>query len=229
MSELHSAARRAVRPFPGLLDQIETVAFRTAEPRPANSEPFRMLCTRLNHLKELNGLRTIAISSPGAGEGKSFIAAHLALAQAELKDNLTVVCDFDFRRPVLHDMFGIPRTPGLADYLQNSVELHEVIKRIGLTNLYVIPAGCRHVNPLELLTLPRAKQMLEELPAAFDWIILDTPPLLSAADGNLLSTYSDGTLLVVRTAATELNSIPLAIRSLSENNIVGIVVNGQIR
>ena len=229
MSELHTAARRVAQPFPGLLDQVRVVPFRVAGPGPGRSEEFRMLCARLNHLQDMKGLRTMVVSSPGAGEGKSFVAAHLALAEAELKDHVTLLCDFDFRHPVLHDVFGIQRTPGLADYLQNSADLNQIVKRIGDSNLYVMPAGSQHPNPVELLTLPHARRLLEELSGTFNWIILDTAPLLEAADANLLSTYADGTLLVVRTATTELKSIPVAIRSLSRDNVVGVVVNGSFR
>jgi capsular exopolysaccharide synthesis family protein len=226
MSELHTAARRAIEPAPGLLEQVASVPFRTADSLSSAGEEFRMLSTRLNHIQGLKGIQTITVSSPATGEGKSFVAANLALAEAQLKDNLTLLCDFDFRHATLHELFGVERMPGLTDYLQNRAELHQAMRRIGDTNLYVMPAGSQVVNPLELLTLKKVKQTLDQLAGTFSWVILDSPPLLSAADGNLLSTLSDGTLLVVRMGATSLKSIPLAIQSLCHNNVLGVVVNG---
>ena len=188
-----------------------------------------MLSTRLNHIQSLKAIHTITVSSPAAGEGKSFVAANLALAEAQLKDNLTLLCDCDFRHATLHETLGIERAPGLTDYLQNRAELHEAMRRLGDTNLYVLPAGSEVVNPLELLTLKTVKRTLDRLAETFGWVILDSPPLLSAADGNLLSTLSDGTVLVVRIGATALKSIPLAIQSLCHNNVLGVVVNNAAR
>jgi len=229
MSELHTAARRAIEPEPGLPEQVASVPFRAPDLAMGVGEEFRMLSTRLNHIQGLKALHTVTVSSPAAGEGKSFVAANLALAESQLKDNLTLLCDFDFRRATLHEVFGIDRSPGLTDYLQNQVELHQAMRRIGDTNLYVMPAGAEVVNPLELLTLKKVKQTLDQLADTFAWVILDSPPLLSAADGNLLSTLSDGTILVVRMGTTEMKSIPLAIQSLCHNNILGVVVNGSVR
>jgi len=226
MSELHTAARRAIEREPGLLEQVASVPLRASDLLSGGAEEFRTLRTRLNHLQGPKALHTITVSSPAPGEGKSFVAANLALAEAQLKDNLTLLCDFDFRHATLHELFGIERTPGLTDYLQNRAELHQAMGRIGGTNLYVMPAGSQVANPLELLTLKEVKQTLDQLADTFAWVILDSPPLLSAADGNLLSTFSDGTLLVVRMGVTALKSIPLAIQSLCHNNVLGVVVNG---
>jgi protein-tyrosine kinase len=226
MSERHTAARRAIEREAGLLEQVASVPSRPADSLFSGGEEFRMLSTRLNHIQGLKDIQTITVSSAALGEGKSYVAANLALAEAQLKDNLTLLCDFDFRHATLHDVFGIERAPGLTDYLQNRVELHQAMRRIGSSNLYVMPAGSEVVNPLELLTLKKVKETLDQLADIFAWVILDSPPLLSAADGNLLSTLSDGTLLVVRIGATELKSIPLAIQSLCHNNVLGVVVNG---
>ena len=90
----------------------------------------------------------------------------------------------------------------------------------------MMPAGAEVTNPLELLTLKKVKQTLDQLRDVFSWVILDSPPLLAAADGNLLSTLSDGTILVVRIGSTALHAIPSAVRSLCHNNVLGVVVNG---
>jgi Mrp family chromosome partitioning ATPase len=119
----------------------------------------------------------------------------------------------------------MPRSPGATDYLQGKAQLHEVIRRIEGTNLYIMPAGEAVLNPLELLNLAEVKTMLDRLPSVFNWVILDSPPLLFAADANLLSTLVHGLVLVVRLGSTTIEVVTRAIGSLCQNNILGIVVN----
>ena len=148
------------------------------------------------------------------------------MAEAHLSGNTTLLADFDFRRPIIHTLFGIDRSPGITDYLMGKAPLHKVIKRVAGTNLYIMPAGEAVMNPLELLNLREVKQLLDQLPELFNWIILDTPPLLFAADANLLSTMADGTILVVKIGSTTFDNVTRAMQSLCENNVLGIVANG---
>jgi len=198
-------------------------------PQEAPTEEFRTLRTRLNHMQSLQPIHTAVVTSPSPAEGKSFAAANLALAESQLAGNLTLLCDFDFRRPIVHSLFQCERSPGITDYLQGKVQLHEAIRKVGDTNLYIMPAGEAVINPLELLNLKEVKQMLDRLPSTFNWVILDSPPLLFAADANLLSTLCHGTILVVRIGATTIDSITRAMQSLCQNNVLGIVVNGARR
>jgi receptor protein-tyrosine kinase len=200
-----------------------------SRPHEAPSEEFRTLRTRLNHLQGLQPIHSVVVTSPSPAEGKSMGAVNLALAEAQLANNLTVLCDFDFRRPIIHNMFQVDRSPGITDYLQGKAELHEVMKKVEGTNLYIMPAGEAVINPLELLNLPNVKTMLSRLEKHFNWVILDTPPLLFAADANLLSTLCDGTIIVVRLGVTTVDSITRAMQSLCENNVLGLVVNGARR
>jgi receptor protein-tyrosine kinase len=195
----------------------------------APSEEFRSLRTRMNHLQSLQPIRTVVVTSPSPAEGKSFTAANLAIAEAQLADNPTLLADFDFRRPVLHTYFNLNRTPGITDYLQERVTLREILKKIAGLNLYVLPAGEPVINPLELLNLARCKQLLEELARYFNWVILDTPPLLYASDANLLGTLCHGTLLVVRIGLTTIESVTRAVQTLCENNLLGVVANAARR
>ena len=222
----------------GLLEMVQTIPFHPSpdaliinplHPHNAPSEEFRSLRTRLNHMQSLQPIHTAVVTSPSPAEGKSFAAANLALAEAQLAGNFTLLCDFDFRRPIVHHLFQTDRSPGITEYLQGKVELHEAMRRIGDTNLFIMPAGEPVINPLELLNLKEVKELLDRLPSLFNWIILDSPPLLFAADANLLSTLCHGTILVVRIGATTIDSITRAMQSLSQNNVLGIVVNGARR
>ena len=222
----------------GLLEQIEEVPYRAAtdsllidisRPHEAPMEEFRTLRTRLNHMKSLQPIHSIVVTSPSPAEGKSLSAANLALAESHLAGNSTLLADFDFRRPIIHTMFGVDRSPGITDYLLGKVPLSKCIKKIAGTTLYVMPAGEAVINPLELLNLRDVKLLMDRLPSLFDWIILDSPPLLFAADANLLSTLCHGTLLVVRIGQTTIDSVTRAMQSLCNNNVLGIVVNGARR
>ncbi len=222
----------------GLLEKIQEVPFHplseshlidAARPHEVPSEEFRTLRTRLNHLQSLQPIHSIVVTSPSPAEGKSFTAVNLALAESHLAGNLTLLADFDFRRPIIHNMFQVDRSPGITDYLLGRAALHEIIKRIAGTNLYIMPAGEAVLNPLELLNLREVKHLFDKLPTVFNWVILDSPPLLFAADANLLSTMCHGTMLVVRIGTTTIDSVTRAMQSLCHNNVLGIAVNGARR
>jgi protein-tyrosine kinase len=222
----------------GLLQRIVEIPFEpladahlldASRPSEAPGEEFRSLRTRLNHLQTLSPIHTVVVTSPSPAEGKSFTAVNLALAEAQLNGNRTLLADFDFRRPIVHSMFQVDRSPGITEFLMGKVELHEIIKKVAGTNLYIMPAGEAVLNPLELLNLREVKVLFDQLPSLFNWVILDTPPLLFAADASLLATLCHGTILVVRIGTTTIDSVTRAMQSLCENNVLGIAVNGARR
>ncbi len=252
MSRVHDALRKAeqsaggegrskgsaARLLPGLEDLLSTIqevpyapaseffVIDPTKPRDAHSEEFRTLRTRLNHMQKLQPIHSVVITSSCPAEGKSFTAVNLALAEAQLTDNPTLLADFDFRRPVLHNVFQVDRSPGATDFLLGHAPLSAVIKRLAGTNLYLMPAGQTVLNPLEMLNLTETRTLIEQLPSVFNWVLLDSPPLLFAADANLLATISDGTVLVVRINVTTIDSVTRAMQSLCENNVLGVVANG---
>ncbi len=256
MSRVHDALRRSDRTgsgipgigsadaatdagsLHGLIDQIKEVPWDPAaeahvidiqKPAEFPAEEFRSLRTRLNHMQGLHPLHSLVVTSASPAEGKSFTAANLAVAESHLQGNYTLLADFDFRRPSVHNLFKIDRAPGLSEYLEGKASLGDIIKRIAGTNLFICPAGSAVMNPLELLNLKEVKILIERLPSLFNWVILDTPPLLFAADANLLSTYCDGTLMVVRLGQTTIDSLTRAIGGMNHNNVVGVVANAAKR
>lgn len=207
----------------------EALLVNPSMPREAPAEEFRSLRTRLNHLQTLQPLHTLVVTSASPAEGKSFTATNLAVTQAQLADKRVLLADFDFRRPTVEKTFQIPSTPGITDYLLGKAPLRDVIRRLGDTRLYVMTAGEMVQNPLELLNLKECRSLIEGIRSHFDWVIIDSPPLLFAADGNLLATMCDGTVLVVRIGTTTFDSVTRALQSLCENNVLGVVVNGARR
>jgi protein-tyrosine kinase len=194
-------------------------------PHEVPGEEFRSLRTRLNHMQSLQDLRTIVVTSASPAEGKTFTALNLALAQAQLESPVLMI-DLDLRRPVIHNMFQCERSPGFSDFMLAQKPLEDCIRRIEGSNLYFMPAGTQVKNPLELLNMRQVKYTIDTFRKVFNWIILDTPPLLFSADANLLATITDGTLIVVRIGSTTYDNVIRAMQSLCENNVLGIVANG---
>jgi len=220
---------------PDMLREVEAIPYQPApeshlldlsSSHETPAEEFRTLRTRLNHLQTLQPLHTVVVTSPSPAEGKTFSAVNLALAQAHLAENSVLLGDFDLRRPIVHNLFQIERSPGLADYLTGKCTFPQALRRIEGMNLYLLPAGTPVKNPLELLNMRQAKLLFEELPRIFHWAIFDTPPLLFSADANLLATMADGTILVVKIGSTTFDNVTRAMQSLCENNVLGIVANG---
>jgi receptor protein-tyrosine kinase len=195
-------------------------------PNEVPGEEFRSLRTRLNHLQTQQPLHSVVVTSASPAEGKTFTAVNLALAQAQLAENPILLADLDLRRPVIHHLFQTDRSPGFSDFLLDGIPLESVIRRIGNTNLYFLPAGTPVKNPLELLNLKQVRTSIESLSKVFNWVIVDTPPLLFSADANLLATLTDGVVMVVRIGATTYDNVIRAMQSLCENTVLGIVANG---
>ncbi len=198
-------------------------------PREAPAEEFRTLRTRLNHLQTVQSLRTLVVTSPSPAEGKSFTAANLAITQAQLSGKRVLLADFDLRRPNIDKIFQIDCAPGITDYLSGEAAIGDIMYKVAGMNLYLLTAGENVPNPLELLNLKECKNLIGQLHDYFDWVILDSPPLLFAADANLLASMCDGAIVVVRIGATTFDAVSRAIPSLSENNVLGVVVNGARR
>jgi receptor protein-tyrosine kinase len=216
------------------LARCKTIPFRPApeahlinpdEPHDGASEEFRSLRTRLNHMQAQQDLRVIVCTSASPAEGKTFTACNLALAQAQLEHPI-LLADLDLRRPVVHQQFQCERSPGFSDFLLGEKSLEECIRHVEGTNLYILPAGSAVRNPLELLNMRPVRYTLDSFRKVFNWVILETPPLLFSADANLLATITDGIILVVRIGSTTYDSVVRAIQTLCENNVLGIVANG---
>jgi protein-tyrosine kinase len=189
-------------------------------------EEFRTLRTRLNHLQTLQPLHTVVVTSPSPAEGRTFTAVNLAVAQSHLAETSVLLADLDLRRPMIHKLLQVERSPGLSDFLTGQCTFSQALRRVEGMNLYFLPAGSPVKNPLELLNMRQTKVLFEELPHVFNWSIFDTPPLLFPADANLLSNMADGTVLVVKFGSTTFDNVTRAMQLLCENNVLGIVANG---
>lgn len=194
-------------------------------PKSLAAEQYRALRTRLTLAEGANALRSVLITSPQKGEGKSITAANLALTMAQELQRRVVIVEADLRKPSLQHLFGLPAGPGLADFLSGAVELKDAMKFLPDHNLTVMPAGTTPMNPAELLGSTAMRRLLDQLRTRFDRVILDTPPVLPLADVAVLTPIVDGALLVVRAGYTPKPAIENALRAFDASRLIGIVLN----
>ena len=194
-------------------------------PKSLVAEQYRQLRTRLAHAENGHTLRTVIVTSPQKGEGKSLTSANLALTMAQELQRHVVIVEADLRKPSLEHLFGLPPGPGLAEFLIGAVELNDVMRFLPDHNLTVITAGTAPTNPAELLGSTAMRRLLDQLRTRFDRVILDTPPVLPLADVAVLAPMVDGALLVVRAGVTPKPAIENALRGFDSSRLIGIVLN----
>jgi len=194
-------------------------------PKSAAAEQYRQLRTRLAHAEGASNLRTVLITSPQKGEGKSVTAANLALTMAQELQRRVILVEADLRKPSLQNLFGLPPGPGLAEYLSGAVELKDVMRFLPDHNLTVIHAGSAPTNPAELLGSTAMRRLLDQLRTRYDRVLLDTPPVLPLADVAVLAPLVDGTLMVVRAGVTPKPAIENALRAFDSSRLLGVVLN----
>jgi non-specific protein-tyrosine kinase len=190
-------------------------------------EAYRLLRANLQFSAIDRPLHTLMVNSPGPGEGKSVTLANLAVVMAQ--SGLRVVAvDADLRRPVLHQVFGLPNSHGLSDaILQTNPPVGEHLQPTEVENLWLLASGPLPPNPAELLGSDRMAAVIEELQAQADMVLLDSPPVLVVADALILSNRVDGVLLVNdagRTRRSEARHAAEEFRRVRAN-LLGVVLN----
>jgi capsular exopolysaccharide synthesis family protein len=201
------------------------LVFSKAKDIPAGAEQFRTLRSRLYRIRETKPLNTLLISSSTPGEGKTFVSANLAQALVRQHGCRVLLIDADLRAPRLHQILGVPPGPGLAEYLQGGRSEFEVIQKGQEDELYFIQAGLHVTHPAELISNGGLKQLLARVSGLFDWIIMDSPPVLPVSDAVVVSTMCDGVIFVVRAGTTPAAVSLKASQQFQDANVVGVVLN----
>lgn len=196
-------------------------------PKSTRAEAFRGIRTSLYFSTHGSGHQVVQVTSPNAADGKSTVAANLAVSIAQ-SGKRTVLIDADFRRPRVHRLFGVHTDRGLATAINGDCTLDEAIQPSGVPGLWVVPCGPRPQNPAELLTAPRFQELLQEIRKKFDFVVIDTPPVLVVTDPCVVAPRVDGVILTLRLAR---NVRPAAERARDVfaslgANVLGVVING---
>jgi succinoglycan biosynthesis transport protein ExoP len=199
----------------------------TMDPMSAASEAIKTVRTSLLLAFPSAPPKSILITSSRAGEGKTFIATNLAIALTQL-DKRVVIIDADMRNPRVHRIWNAHNDTGLSIYLTSDVPVTSVMRPSSVNNLTFISSGPKTPRPAELLASERFSSMLEQLEKDFDFVILDSPPVLPVADSVILASRAKSVVMVVYGGATQRDVVRMAKRKLSASNpvIVGAIVNG---
>jgi len=193
------------------------------------AEQFRVLSIRLRDLQTQSSLKKILVTSSISGEGKSLVAANLAASLARGAQQKVLLLGGDLRCFALNRYFGCNSLVGLSEYLLGDSPYTNFLYQIGSLPLWFMPGGTSPCQVLQLLESDRLQGLLETLANTFDWVIIDSSPLLPLADANVWARMVDGTLLVVREGTTPKKLLQKAIDVLGKVPVVGVVVNDSKR
>jgi protein-tyrosine kinase len=193
--------------------------------RKYGAEEFRTLRSRLYQLRERQVLKKILVTSSLPKEGKSFVAANLAQVLVQQHGRRALLIDADLRAPGLHSVLGAKSVPGLSDYLSGTADELAILQRGPMENLFFVPAGTMASNPAELVTNGKLRGLLARFEPVFDWIIVDSPPVIPVSDASLMASWCDGVLLVARSHVTPSDLARKARHEFSENQLLGVILN----
>jgi capsular exopolysaccharide synthesis family protein len=219
-------------PFLGMVPMIVADKHAIANPLLNNGVPqnfaeaFKTIRTNVLFSSADEGTRSLVVTSAGPGEGKSLVASNLAVAMAQAGQRVLLV-DADMRRPRQHEIFGTEQEPGLSNLLAGNAKMVESVRKSTIPGLWLMHAGHIPPNPAELLGSKRYADFLSSLGQHFDWVIIDTPPVMVVADGSICANRATGVLFVVGADHTTRQAARAAIEQLSGANahLIGSVLN----
>jgi tyrosine-protein kinase Etk/Wzc len=196
------------------------------EPLSVVSESFKVLRTNIQFAGLDKPIKTIVVTSPIAGEGKTTAASNLAITMAQA-GNRTLLMGTDLRRPALHAVFGVHREPGITNYLAGMASLDQIIQKSGIDRLAIITCGAVPPNPSELLSAQKMKDFVALLKSKVDIILFDSPPLVPVIDAAVISSYADGVVLVVSAGVSKLDLLRHAREVLErvDARVLGVLLN----
>jgi capsular exopolysaccharide synthesis family protein len=196
------------------------------EPKGLGAEKFRALVTRLENLRCQKEIKSLQVTSSVVNEGKSLVAANLAITFAKHTRSKVLLLEGDMHRPSLAGLFGVGELKGLSDWwAAQSADIPQFLSRLNDMPLWFLSAGGSHEQPSHILQSTRFAEAFNRLVGLFDWIVVDSTPMLPVADANLWSRLVDGTLLVVREGVGSVKALEKGLASLDNLKLVGTVLN----
>jgi capsular exopolysaccharide synthesis family protein len=189
------------------------------------AEKFRFLAVRLRQLQQNRPLKKLLITSTIPEEGKSMVAANLACTLAKRREKRTLLLDGDLRRPTVGKQLGLGPVCGLSECLQDNAQLTASIYRLDALGFWVLPAGSAAQNPLELMQSGRLLPVMDQLTEWFDWIVIDSPPILPLADTTIWARLADGILLTTRQGKSEKKQLERGLEAIEKTKLLGAIIN----
>ena len=189
------------------------------------AEKFRFLGVRLRQIQQARPLKKLLITSTLSEEGKSTVSGNLATTLARRKQQKVLLLDGDMRRPSQAPTFGIGHLPGVSEWLQSGSKTVSNIYFLEELGFWFMPAGRPPENPLELMQSGKLSELLGQLSSWFDWVLIDSPPILPLADTSVWGRMADGVLLVVREGRTEKKQLQRGLATLDQSRLLGMVIN----
>ena len=203
----------------------EGTLFLSAQNQGLGTEDFRTLRSRLYLARQKQPLQTLLVTSTLPGEGKTFVAANLAQVFVRQRERRALLIDADLRWSRLHLLLGAPLVPGLSEYLQGSADEFSILQQGPQGNLFFIPGGQVAPQPAELIANGRFKGLLQRLAPVFDWIVIDSPPVIPVSDASLLAELCDGMLMVVHAGSTPFDLAKKVCEQFRTKRLLGVVLN----
>jgi capsular exopolysaccharide synthesis family protein len=195
-------------------------------PNSLGAEKFRALAVRLDDMRRHHQLNSLQVTSSVINEGKSFVAANLAVTLAKYSGSKTLLIEGDLHRPTLASMLGLKDLQGLSEWWSGrKQDLSRFVVRLTGTGLWFLPAGKACDRPSEILRSEQLAEAFAQFAGRFDWIVVDSTPMLPVIDANLWSRLVDGTLLVVREGVAPLKALKNGLQSLDNPKLIGVVIN----
>nr|WP_206699636.1 CpsD/CapB family tyrosine-protein kinase [Bacillus atrophaeus] len=190
------------------------------------AEQYRTIRTNIAFSSVQTNLRSILVTSSVPGEGKSFSAANLAAVFAQQEKKVLLV-DADLRKPTIHETFQLENVTGLTNVLVGTCSLSETVQQTPIDNLYILTSGPTPPNPAELLSSKAMGDLILDIYDQYSLVIFDSPPLLAVADGQILANQTDGSVLVVLSGKTKIDTVQKAKDALEQSKakLLGALLN----
>lgn len=196
------------------------------DPTSLGAETFRSLAMKLAHRQKQCNLHRVLITSSGPEEGKTLVAANLAIALAMQPRQKVLLIEGDLRKPAMLKAFGVGVPLGLTEYIrQETTKISEVLYEFAKLPLVVLPCGAVPEDPLGILQSAKLADFMRQVVTSFSWVVIDSPPLVPLADANVWARMSDGILLVVREGRTSKRCLEQSVTLLDADRVIGLVVN----